>query len=622
MNLFLAATTGSTPPSTSDSQCRHGAMGEIFDDIIVNRRLTSWFQPIVNLGNGAIIGYEALVRGPSDSLLHSPGNLFNAAFQTNRLTELETLCRDVNIECFANLKLSGKLFLNISPKALLNPDFPSGFTLQTLARYGIDPNNVVIELTENFPILDIDTIRNALSHYRKSGFKVALDDLGSAYAGLRLWSELKPDYVKFDKYFIQSINRDSHKKRLIQSLQEIALSEGCQTIAEGVETIEEYYVVQSLGVSLGQGYYFCHPSAAPPRQLPASIVLPQNGSANSLFKWRSETVECLIRTTATTTPATTLNAVGDLLERMPELLAIPVVENEKVHGIIQRYEVMNILASRYGRDLRGHRPIREVMSNAPLCIDKDIPIEQLSQIITNDSNSQQGNHFIITTQHKYLGVGMVTDLLKRITDLQIRNARYANPLTLLPGNVPINEQISRLLEEKQPFTACYFDLDNFKPFNDVYGYSRGDMVIRLVAEILQTVCTQEGDFIGHIGGDDFMVVFRSSDWKKQCHIILDCFAKEVLELYDVEHRTAKGISATDRSGKPVFYAISSLSIGATHYDGSHNHCNQHDIAFLASEAKKQAKKIEGNSLFLNQRKCCGLVDRQNNPVDHRDSPTH
>lgn len=585
-----------------DSQ--HTSVAQSFDDIIRNRRLTSWFQPIVNLSKGEIIGYEALVRGPSNSPLHSPGNLFNAAMHLNRLTELETMCRDVNIEYFAKLHLKGKLFLNISPKALLEANFPIGFTHQALARHNIDPNNVVIELTENFPILDIATIHNALAYYRNAGFKIALDDLGSAYSGLRLWSELKPDYVKFDKYFIQSINRDKHKKRLIQSLQEIALSEGCLTIAEGIETIEEYYVVQALGVNLGQGYYFCRPEASPPQQLPAEIVLPNQEKKMEMgFKWRSETVANLIKTVPTTKPDTTLNCVGDLLERMPELLAIPIIDETKVCGMIHRHEVMNILASRYGRDLRGNSSIKEIMHQSPLCIGKDTPIEKLSQIITNNENHHQGNHFIITDDDKYLGVGMVTDLLKRITDLQIRNARYANPLTLLPGNVPINEHIEQLLHEQKEFTACYFDLDNFKPFNDLYGYGRGDMVIRLVANILHSVCNTQYDFIGHIGGDDFMVIFQSMDWKKRCHVILDCFAEEVLELYDEEHQQKGGISAIDRRGEHVFYAISSLSIGATCYDGKENRCSQHEIASLASEAKKKAKQINGNSLFINQRKC-------------------
>lgn len=579
--------------------------GQILDDIIRQRKITSWFQPIVDMKNGAIIGYEALVRGPSDSPLHSPGNLFNAAISSNRLTELEMLCRDVNIEYFSRLQLPGKLFLNVSPKALLEKDFPHGFTKKTLAQHNINPDNVVIELTENFPILDVKTIKNALSHYRQEGFHVALDDLGSAYAGLRLWSELKPDFVKFDKYFIQSINRDKHKKQLIQSLQEIAKFVDCQTIAEGIETLEENYIIQSLGVNFGQGYYFSRPSATPPQELPTDVVLSKEDQVQeNRFKWRSETVSGLVKKVPTTAPTTTLNLVGDLLENMPELLAIPVVDNGNVAGILHRHEIMNILASRYGRDLHGNYPISDFMNRSPLCIEKEIPIEKLSQIITKDDNTHQGNHFIITDNNTYMGVGMVTDLLKRITELQIRNARYANPLTLLPGNVPINEYIEQQLQNQQPFTACYFDLDHFKPFNDIYGYSRGDMVIRLLGNVLQSSCNPQCDFIGHIGGDDFMVIFKSSDWQQRTQAILDTFKIEVLDLYDEEHRKAGGITATDRLGNAVHYAISSLSVGATCFTASMDHCcSQHEIAILASEAKKEAKKISGNSLFINQRKC-------------------
>ncbi|EAT15380.1 GGDEF domain-containing protein [Desulfuromonas acetoxidans] len=590
---------------TLDSE--QGSFVTWLDNIITHRRLTPWFQPIVDLADGKIIGYEALVRGPSNSPLHSPANLFNAAIHCDRLTELEMLCRDVNIEFFSRLKLPGKLFLNVSPKALLEPNFPHGFTRQTLAHYGMDPRNVVIELTENFPILDIETIRSALNHYRQEGFKVALDDLGSAYAGLRLWSELKPDLVKFDKYFIQSINRDKHKKQLIQSLQEIAKCVDCRTIAEGIETLEEYYVVQALGVTYGQGYYFSRPSPSPPQQLPSNIVLNHETNQQNHFKWRTESVSGLIKTVPTTCSSTTLNTVGDLFENMPELLALPVVDEGQPVGMLHRHEVMNILASRYGRDLRGNNSIREFMNISPLCIEKDVPIEKLSEIITKDDSKYQGNYFIITDNDSYLGVGMVTDLLKRITELQIRNARYANPLTLLPGNVPINEHLEHLLENYLPFTACYFDLDNFKPFNDLYGYSRGDMVIRLLGTILQSACNPQCDFIGHIGGDDFMIIFRSQDWKQRCKMILARFEEEVIELFDEEDRKQGGITSTDRTGQTTFYAITSVSIGATSFDGDTNHCcSQHEIALLASEAKKIAKKTAGNTLFINRRKCsCG-----------------
>ena len=580
-------------------------IAEMFDDIIERRRLTPNFQPIVDLQSGKIIGYESLIRGPSDSPLHPPGVLFETAIRLNRLVELEILCRDINIEYFSCLKLPGKLFLNISPKALMQQDFPRGFTRQSLDTHGLDGDRLVIELTEDFPIFDIDLVRNALEYYRRSGFQVALDDLGTAYAGLRLWSELKPEYVKFDKYFIQSINLDPHKKYLIQNLQDIAESTGCLTIAEGVETIEEYYTVQRLGITYAQGYYFGRPTSSPPVSLPFDLALQPLGRLPENFEWGSKSVSCLMKTMLTVPSNMTLSVAGDLLQKRPEICCLPVVDNDVVVGVLSRRQVWDVLGTLYGRDLFGRHSIAalDLIDHDVLRAETDMPIEQLSQMITNEE-SETHSIFIITEKGRYRGIGNLVDLLKQITEMQIRNARYANPLTLLPGNVPIEKKLEQCLAEKREFTFCYFDLDNFKPFNDTYGYSRGDMVIRLTATILKECCHPQKDFIGHVGGDDFVVIFGSKNWEERCQCIMDRFSRKVHGLYDDEHQCAGGIEALDRQGNRVSYNFISLSIGATHYPGSNSTKinSHHDISSQAAEAKKQAKKIPGNALFIDRRR--------------------
>ena len=85
--------------------------------------------------------------------------------------------------------------------------------------------------------------------------------------------------------------------------------------------------------------------------------------------------------------------------------------------------------------------------------------------------------FIIVNNQQYLGVGSIIDILTEVSNLQIDNARYANPLSLLPGNVPISKKLDFLLTIQEQFTVCYIDLDNFKPYNDYYGYENGDQVI-------------------------------------------------------------------------------------------------------------------------------------------------
>ena len=573
-----------------------------FDLLLEKGQVVSWFQPIVDLQGDGIVGYEALIRGPADSPFHAPLNLFDAALRRGRLTELELLCRETNVRSFVKHMLPGRLFLNVCPEAFLDPNFPVGFTRRLMEEYQLDPARVVIELTEQQPIEDYQLLQEALQHYRAMGFSVALDDLGSAYAGLRNWAELNPNFVKFDKHFIQGIDRDAKKQQFIQSLVEIARHLGSITIAEGIETRAEYQMVQSLGVNYGQGNYFDRPSPTPRPELPKSLFLPKSRGDSRLLSLgqRSESMAGLVCSAPAIAPATPLQEVGDLFERLPERWFLPVVDGHRPVGGVSRYKVQNILASRYGRDLHGRNPIRDFMDPAPLIAERDMPVEKFSQILTSCPHYSLRDDFIIADGDHYLGIGTVVDLLRKVTDLQIRNARYANPLTLLPGNVPITEHLCRLLEDGRDFWLCYFDLDHFKPFNDCYGYGRGDEVIQLLATILIEAVDPVGNFIGHIGGDDFVVIFTAPDWEEVCQRILDRFGAEVRACYTPEDLAVGGITGRNRKNQEQFFEIMSLSIGVVQptFGGQ---CSPRELAARAAEAKKIAKRLPGNALYCARR---------------------
>ncbi|MDP1636165.1 MAG: EAL domain-containing protein [Gallionellaceae bacterium] len=148
------------------------------------------------------------MRGSADSPLYSPANLFGAAKQQGLELETEMLSRQIVLESFAAQRLPGKLFLNVSPETLTHPSFQNGQTLAYLEKLGIDPERVIIEITENQPTYDFEAMRNALLHYRSMGFQIAIDDLGEGFSSLRLWSELRPEYVKIDMHFVQGANAD------------------------------------------------------------------------------------------------------------------------------------------------------------------------------------------------------------------------------------------------------------------------------------------------------------------------------------------------------------------------------------------------------------------------------
>jgi len=205
------------------------------------------------------------------------------------------------------------------------------------------------------------------------------------------------------------------------------------------------------------------------------------------------------------------------------LRIIPVVKNGKPTGIINRYQLFDRFAKPYQRELMGKKPCEGLIQGEPLLVEKNMPIEELSHFLAEADSRHFADGFIITEHGRYIGVASGQDLLRELTQMQLEAARYANPLTLLPGNVPINEHIERLLQANSSFVACYCDLDHFKPFNDTYSYRKGDEMIQLTGRILNWACDPKLDFIGHIGGDDFILLMQSRDWRTRCEQALRSF---------------------------------------------------------------------------------------------------
>lgn len=541
-------------PSCANQDMDDGSLDNLLD-IIEQRRLTAVFQPIVQMRTGQLIGYEGLIRGPEGSPLHSPVSLFKLARKHNLSVQVEHLCRRVVLERFAELELPGKLFLNISPESLVQRAAKYGETLAYIHQTGFDAGRVIIELTESDPTYDYALLRKAVLHYRSMGFEIAIDDLGEGFSSLRLWSELRPEYVKIDMHFVQGVNADPIKLQFVQSIQEIAAKSGTQVIAEGIETRAEYLAIRDLGIAFGQGYLIARPQSDPPKEV-AAIVSAAPGQderpvdlPDTQHEAPVATAMKLLRIVPVVTPQMNNNYVFEVFANDPHLQIVPVVDDGVPVGLINRYKMIECFARPYQRELYGRRPCTHFMDGRPLVVDQYTSLSDLSHMVAQADAHHLFNGFVITGEGRYLGMGTGHDLMREITQMQILAARYANPLTQLPGNVPINERINRLLQQQVPFFACYCDLDHFKPFNDVHGFQKGDDAIRLTAKILSEHCDPEQDFIGHIGGDDFMILFKSEDWEFRCNRILNRFAAAIQEYYSDEERARGGYLSEDRQGK-------------------------------------------------------------------------
>lgn len=364
-----------------------------------------------------------------------------------------------------------------------------------------------------------------------------------------------------------------------------------------MESVDELLVLRDLGIPLAQGYLLGRPAATLSPGLPEDVqqalqtrhivVLPQDRHVAN----RGLTAQALL-IEAPALPATATHAqVAELFHQHPQQESIALLDEEqRPVGLIARLTLQELsLNQLYFRELYGRRPALIHANTQPLCVEIHTPIEQLTQVLTSPDQRYLREGFILTENGRYRGLGTSEQLVRRVTEARIEAARHANPLTALPGNVPLTMHIERLLDHGEPFIACYADLNHFKAFNDQYGYWRGDEMIRLLARCLAAVCDTRLDFLGHVGGDDFVLLMQSPDWAQRLERAIGTFNEQARLLYDEAARAAGGIWAEDRHGVQRFHPLTTLAVGVVRvHPGQYRQAEA--VASAAALAKHHAKQ--------------------------------
>jgi EAL domain-containing protein (putative c-di-GMP-specific phosphodiesterase class I)/GGDEF domain-containing protein len=580
--------------------------------LMAQRSFDIHFQPLVAIDRAEIFGFEALTRAPADGPLHSPLVLFDTAARLGRLVELEHLIVQRALQRFKALGLPGQLFLNVTADTLLGAREHVGLLAAELAELGLPTSRVVIELTETRPIDDLAQLDDALQALRERGFRVALDDLGEGFASLRRWMQMRPDFVKIDRHFIDGIAQEPLKQQFVRSIVEMAATSGCEVVAEGLEQEPDLDVLRRLGLTICQGYLFARPSATPRASLSAQWSgrlaadaqprLLQNDLALPLSQGAITSAAQLARRGLTVTAATNCRAVVDLFHGDEQLLALPVLDDQqRPIGVLRSLHVLKRSTERYFMDIFDKRSCVELMDPHPLVFDVATPLRAMSDAMASLDERLLIDGFIVTRDGAYFGSGRSSDLLKAVSDLQVHAARYANPLTLLPGNVPIDHHLDRLIEAGETFAAAVWDIDHFKPFNDVYGYRVGDDIIRLAARVLTQAADPQLDFVGHIGGDDFVMVLGSPDWESRLTRVCTAFDAGVRSFFSADHLAAGGYVTLNRQNQPSFHPLPTISAGAVlHLPGHFDSARA--LSAALTEPKRVAKGRAGGSRFFVDRR--------------------
>ncbi len=231
-------------------------------ETVANKLLRPVFQPIVDLRNGKVIGYEGLIRPLPESGFPDPSAMFIAAERAGRTVELDFACIEAVAIGSASLPFTPMITINLSPRTLELPDFSLPHLVRTLHQSGLEPERVVIEITERETIEEMERLKRNVAACRSAGFRVAADDVGAGNAGLRLLSQIQFDIVKLDLSLVQEGALYETSLAVVGSLQELARRWGAWVIAEGIETPEQLRVVRELEIGAGQGYLLGRPGSA------------------------------------------------------------------------------------------------------------------------------------------------------------------------------------------------------------------------------------------------------------------------------------------------------------------------------------------------------------------------
>jgi EAL domain-containing protein (putative c-di-GMP-specific phosphodiesterase class I) len=231
-------------------------------EVILREEVITLYQPIVDLHDEKPMAYEALSRGNAGTAFQSADDLFDTAIKNHLLVELDRVCRKKALMFSNRLPAKAKIFINTLPATMRDPEFQGKHLIDSLERACMNPDRIVIEITEKLVIDNLILFQDAMSYYTDLGMSLAVDDVGSGYSGLETIAKLKPSFLKIDISLIHDIHTSVVNREMLKAIVALGRGIGAKVIAEGIEIPEELRVIQDIGVDYGQGYLLGRPELA------------------------------------------------------------------------------------------------------------------------------------------------------------------------------------------------------------------------------------------------------------------------------------------------------------------------------------------------------------------------
>ncbi|MBP7251078.1 MAG: GGDEF domain-containing protein [Aliarcobacter sp.] len=567
-----------------------------WDEII--DKLDYAFQPIIYAQSGKLYAVEALLRNVQDiPNITTIDDLFDLVFSNDYLYEFDLLLREKAIKKFANINIPNlKLFYNLDNRIIYNKNYSSGNTQKILTKYNLSKDKIIFELSEKGTSIEQNALSTMLQRYKQSGYSIAIDDFGIGVSGLKLLYFSEANIIKIDRFFISNIDQDSKKKLFCSSIIDMAHIMGMQVIAEGVETQKEFYTCKDIGADFIQGFLVQKPTKN------INEILPiYNDISNLILDDKREDQNKFIdeQFIDKIEPLPVNSSLYDIIlhfKKNTDHNFVPIIDEFRYFlGIIYESDIKKISYSQYGLSLAQNQNFSTTLLKylkPALSVEMAWGIDKILEMY--NLNFQNSLGIFITNSDKYLGFINLNSLLTMSYKRNIEIATNQSPLTKLPGNNQIEKFIANSFRNIQINTThiIYFDFNDFKPFNDIYGFRQGDRAILIFSELLQKRYPKNS-FIAHIGGDDFFVGLTDFTFEDVFELTLDIqneFKYSAKNLYSNKDKELGYIVSKDRFGTTRNFNLLSVSCAIVEINCKSNILNFDDTLNIMKKESKSSKE--------------------------------
>jgi diguanylate cyclase (GGDEF)-like protein len=528
-------------------------------------------QPLYSLHSGGVVGIEVQPR-PGQPVLRE---IFDLARRERRLPEADIALAARAAETAAGVDSTFPLHLNIAAPTVTAPEPAFGPLLDVLAEAGRRPREVVLEVGPPFSRVRPGELLDGLRRLRDSGFRLALDGVGHADLPAAILAAAPVHLIKLDRGMVRGLPDDAAAVAFAEALLHFTARTDIRLAATGVATATQLDAVRRLGVRIVQGELFApagddSPLAPlPPHTLPDPDEPALRGSVIA------PRVRDFLRSACTLPEDATCDDVRTALIAADAPTGVVGVDaDDRPQWTANRARFLAAVTGQYGHALHAKRPASRLADKPPHVIGAGAPALDLLELVADADWGRGGDDVVVVDDDgRCAGVVLVTEVLRRMAEVKVEEAAALNPLTRLPGSDTIARDVERRITSGEAFVTAWLDVDAFKAVNDTVGFAAGDDLIRTLGRTLTGLTERlQRMTVGHVGGDDFLIVCDVDEISTVAAALLD--------------------TVWSADGMPVTVSLATL-VCATSSIGSYPEASR-----LLAPLKKRAKAVPGSSWVL------------------------